>query len=90
MSEYNYKVEQQRDKLAAEEWAKGVKALHAHSLSSMWYDNRPQETAGGRRVTDCEYFDGTVRRTLDNGEVVILGVELRGEDLIDAYYKYGR
>ena len=56
----------------------------------MWYDDRPQDTEGGRRVTDCEYFDGTVRRTLDNGEVVILGVELRGEDLIDAYHKYGR
>jgi hypothetical protein len=90
MSEYDYRVDQQRLKLAAEEWAKGVKALHAHSLSSMWYDNRPQDTEGGRIVTDCEYNDGTIRRTLDNGEVVILGIELRGEDLVDAYQKHGR
>ena len=38
MSQYDERVERQRLKLKAEEWAKGVKSLHAHSLSSMWYD----------------------------------------------------
>ena len=68
MSEYDYKVQQQRDKLAAEEWAKGVKCLHAHSMSSMWYDDRPQDTADGKSVVDMEFNDGTIRRTLDNGD----------------------
>ena len=89
MSEYDYKVQQQRDKLAAEEWAKGVKCLHAHSMSSMWYDDRPQDTADGKSVVDMEFNDGTIRRTLDNGETVIMGGELRGQDLIDAYTKHG-
>ena len=89
MSEYDNEVERQRNKLAAEEWAKGVKCLHAHSMSSMWYDDRPQDTADGKSVVDMEFNDGTIRRTLDNGETVIMGVELRGQDLIDAYTKHG-
>ena len=37
MSQYDDRVEKQRLKLEAEEWAKGVKAVHAHSLNSMFY-----------------------------------------------------
>ena len=64
MSQYNERVERQRLKLQAEEWAKGVKSLHAHSLSSMWYDTRPQDTEGDKTVMDVEYNDGSVRREL--------------------------
>ena len=85
MGQYDERVEKQRITLAAEEWAKGVKCLHAHSVSSMYYDNRPQDTDDGKCVTDVEYNDGTVNRTLSNGETVILGKALRGDDLISAY-----
>jgi len=88
MGQYDERVEKQRNKLAAEEWAKGVKCLHAHSVSSMHYDDRPQDTADGKCVTDVEYNDGSVNRTLSNGETVILGKALKGQDLIDAYTKY--
>ena len=54
MTQYEDRVEQQRQKLAAEEWANGVKCIHAHSLSSMWYDDRPQDTAEGKSVVDKE------------------------------------
>ena len=37
MGQYDDRVERQRIKLEAEEWAKGIKGLHAHSLDSMWY-----------------------------------------------------
>ena len=86
MGQYDYKVERQRQKLAAEEWAKEVKALHAHSLSSMWYDNRPEDTADGKNVLDVEYNSGRVERTLDSGEKYIFTeYELKGNDLINSY-----
>ena len=86
MTQYEDRVEQQRLKLKAEEWAKGVKSLHAHSISSMWYDDRPEDTADGKRVMDLEYNNGIVERTLSNGEVyVFTKYELRGDDLIGAY-----
>ena len=86
MGQYDYKVERQRQKLAAEEWAKKVKALHAHSLSSMWYDNRPEDTADGKNVLDVEYNSGRIERTLDSGEKYIFTeYELKGDDLISSY-----
>jgi hypothetical protein len=87
MSQYNDKVEQQRLKIEAEEWAKGVRSMHAHSLSSMWYDNRPQDTADGKGVVDIEFNDGSVKRTLSNEQVVMMGTQLRGQELIESYTK---
>jgi len=86
MGQYDYKVERQRQKLAAEEWANEVKSIHAHSLSSMWYDDRPQDTTEGKSVIDKEFNSGKVERTLDNGQVYIFTkYELKGDDLIQAY-----
>jgi len=86
MGQYDYKVERQRQKLAAEEWANEVKSIHAHSLSSMWYDDRPQDTIEGKSVIDKEFNSGKVERTLDNGQVYIFTkYELKGDDLIQAY-----
>jgi hypothetical protein len=86
MGQYDYKVERQRQKLAAEEWANEVKSIHAHSLSSMWYDDRPQDTAEGKSVIDKEFNSGKVERTLDNGQVYIFTkYELKGDDLVQAY-----
>jgi hypothetical protein len=89
MTQYDERVEQQRNKILAEEWAKTVKQIHAHSLDSIWYDDRPEDTAEGTRtVLDVEYNDGSVRRTLDNDEVVIMGIQLTGQDLVDKFVKY--
>jgi len=86
MGQYDYKVERQRQKLAAEEWANEVKSIHAHSLSSMWYDDRPQDTIEGKSVIDKEFNSGKVERTLDNGQVYIFTkYELKGDDLVQAY-----
>jgi len=84
VTQYNDKVEQQRLKLEAEEWAKGVKALHAHSLNSMYY----AEGRDDGSVVDVQYNDGSVRRTISaTNEVVILGKSLRGEELINEYVR---
>ena len=88
MTEYDERVERQRILLEAEEWANGIKSLHSHRLDSMWYDTRPQDTEGGRHVVDRSFNDGTVERTLDNGQVVILGKRLTGQALIDEYSRH--
>ena len=86
MSQYDERVEQQRLKIAAEEWAQGVRSLHAHSLNSMWYDTRPEDTADGKGVVDTEYNNGLVKRQLNNGEVYLFSEnELKGDALIQAY-----
>ena len=85
MGQYSDRVERQRLLLEAEEWAQGVASLHAHSLSSMWYDTRPQDTQDGKGVVDKQYNSGLIERTLDDGSIVYFGKELKGDELIDAY-----
>jgi len=87
MTEFNSKVERQRVLLEAEEWAKGVKTIHAHRLQSMWYDNRPMDTLEGG-VCDTTYNDGSIQRQLENGKVVWMNSEKKsGDDLIDHYVR---
>lgn len=89
MTEYDDRVERQRLLLEAEEWAKGIKSLHAHSLNSMWYDNRPQDTSEGKGVVDEQYNNGLIRRTLKDGTTVYFGEELVGDELVRAYVRGG-
>jgi len=85
MTQYEDRVELQRQKLAAEEWANGVKCIHAHSLSSMWYDDRPQDTADGESVMDIEYNGGWIDRHKDGEVIHTFGQKMSREELIDAY-----
>ena len=87
MGQYDDKVERQRVLLQAEEWAKSVKSVHAHSLNSMWYDTRPQDTEEGKSVLDIEYNSGLVKRECSDGLEVYFGRELKGEELIREYSK---
>ena len=88
MGEFNHRVERQRLLLEAEEWAKGFSSMHTHSLNSMWYDTRPQDTEDGKMVTDIQYNNGLIERRLSDGTKVYFGKELKGDDLIDQYLKY--
>ena len=85
MTQYEDQVERQRLLLEAEVWATSFTALHIHSLNSMWYDTRPQDTEDGKMVTDIQYNSGLIKRTLSDGSVVYFGEELKGDALIDAY-----
>jgi len=87
MTEYRNEVDRQRKLLEAEEWAGQVKSVHAHSLSSMWYDTRPQDTEE-HGVVDTEYNDGLVERRLHTGELVYFGTRLTGDELIDKWEKH--
>jgi len=87
VTQYDDRVELQRLKIEAEEWASKVKTIHGHSISSMHYDTRPQDTEDGKRVVDVEYNDGTVKRTLSEGGTYIFGKALTGQDLVDSYIR---
>ena len=82
MSEYNEVVDRQRRLLLAEEWSNKVKSLHAHSLTSCWYDTRGNDGS----VLDIEYNNGVVKREIrETGEIVFFGEPLKGDDLLNSF-----
>ena len=84
MTQFNDRVEKQRLQIEAEEWAKGVRSLHAHSLTSLWYDNGREDGS----VLDVQYNDGRVERKIDStGETIILGKQLIGNELVEQYVR---
>tara|TARA_B100000941_G_C28226245_1_gene409206 strand:+ start:235 stop:507 length:273 start_codon:yes stop_codon:yes gene_type:complete len=85
MSQYDDKVERQRLLLEAEEWANGINSIHIHSLKSMWYDDRPQDTDTGN-VTDTQFNDGRITRE-KGGKLLHTwnNEQVTGDDLISRY-----
>jgi len=90
MGQYDDIVQRQRILLEAEEWSQKCSGIHGHSVSSMWYDNRPQDTADGKGVVDKSFNNGLVERTLSDGTIVYFGEKLKGDALIDAYERSGK
>tara|TARA_Y100001937_G_scaffold28100_1_gene40514 strand:+ start:27170 stop:27442 length:273 start_codon:yes stop_codon:yes gene_type:complete len=87
MGQYDDMVEKQRLLLEAEEWAKGIKSLHVHSLKSCWYDDRPKDTDNGN-VMDTEFNDGKITREKD-GKLIHTwnDNQVSGDELIDKYIR---
>jgi hypothetical protein len=86
MSQYDDRVNAVRDRLAAEEWANGVKSLHAHSLESMWYDTGRKDG----RVIDVQFNSGLIERLIvETDEKVYFGEALTGQELVDAWNRSG-
>ena len=85
MGQYENLVKKRRLLLEAEEWANGVKDLHIHSLNSMWYDNRPEDTADGKTVTDIQFNSGLIQRQCADGTTVYFGEKLEGDELLNEY-----
>lgn len=91
MSQYDAVVERQRQMMKAEEWSKGVKAVHAHSFTTMWYENNPDRTGDDLRVIDVEYNDGTIEREyMVSGKKEIIGTRLTGQNLLDEFGRHNR
>lgn len=82
MTEFSDAVERQRILLEAEKLRDTVENLHVHSLNSMWYDNRPQDTENDQMVTDITYMDERIERTLSDGTIILMNPALKGEDFI--------
>jgi len=87
MTQYTKDVEEHQQRMDAIEWAKGVQTIHGHSLSSMYYDTRPQDTEDGKSVTDIEYNNGTIKRYQNDKLIYTFGTELKGEELTQQYVR---
>jgi len=87
MTQYDSLVEKQRLLIEAEEWAKGTSGIHCHSINSMWYDDRPEDTANGKSVMDITYNSGLIERRLDSGKTIYFGKKLAGDALIQEYLR---
>ena len=81
MTQYKDEVELQKKILAAEEFADNIKGIQIHRMSSMWYDDRPQDTEK-HSVTDTEYMSGKIERTLHDGTRIVLVEGATGEKLV--------
>ena len=86
MTQYDDRVQYQRDLIAAEEWAETPKYIHIHSISSNHYDDRPQDTEKGT-VTDTAYNSGIIVRTRNGKHIHTFGTKLKGAELVDAYIR---
>ena len=88
MTQYDDQVAYQAAKIKAEEWANGVKSLHAHSLDSCYY----AEGRSDGSVLDVQYNDGRVQRTINStGQVVMLNLDnqVTGKELVRAFERGG-
>jgi hypothetical protein len=89
MTQYDDRVQYQRDLLKAEEWAKTSASIHVHSTDTMWYDNRPQDTKKGKSaVTDTIYNSGLVVRTRNGKHIHTFGERLTGEELVRSFIRH--
>ena len=82
MSQYNEKVALQRQILKAEEYVNQPTCIHAHRLTSMWYDNDQTVKDVAYGVMDIQYMDGRVERTLKSGKKYILVEGKKGAELV--------
>lgn len=87
MTQYTKDVEHVRARREAELWALGISQIHVHSLDSMAYDTRPQDTANGKTVTDTEYNNGVIERTQDGVIIHTFGKKLKGDELVEEYLR---
>ena len=89
MGEFDYRVQRQRVLLEAEKWAEGIKSIHTHGITSMYYETKETKAdiEKNGHVTDTEYNSGLIVRTRDNKEIWTFGIRKTGDDLIDAYQK---
>jgi len=93
MGQYDDKVERQRLLLEAEDWAEGIRSLHSHRLSSMWYDDRPEDTQDGKFVIDRQFNGGEIERTVydQSGKKIgmhMFGERKTGDELIAEYSRF--
>jgi hypothetical protein len=89
MSEYREKVEKQAIQLDAEEWAKGIKQIHVHRLTSLWYETKDSiKDMDEGSVTDTMFNNGRIERTQNGKLIRIFGDILTGENLVHEYGKF--
>ena len=82
MTEYNHKVELQRQILLAEEHVDTVINIHAHSITSMWYETDETIKDAVKGVIDIQYMDGRIEREVSTTGKKYLVEGRTGADLV--------
>ena len=82
MTQYDEKVELQKQILKAEEYRDSPKWVHAHRLTSMWYETEKTKKDAVKGVVDVQYMDGRIERVTHDGKKYIIKQGLTGEDLV--------
>ena len=91
MTEYDDRVQFQRDLLKAEEWAKVTKSIHVHKLDSMWYETEESKKYLEKgSVADIRYNNGIITRLQDGKIVHTFGEAITNEELVRAYVRGGQ
>lgn len=86
MGQYDNVVERQRLLLEAEAWADGVKSVHVHSMTSMWYETEESKIdIENGMVTDTEFNGGLIERRKNGNVIRTFGARRAGDELIDSY-----
>ena len=88
MTQYDERVQFQRDKLDAERWAKTPKCVHIHRLTSLWYET--EESAKDLKdgnVTDIQYNSGRIERKRNGKTIRTFGEDLKGKALVYEYHR---
>jgi len=88
VSQYSSIVEKTRLMIEAEKWGIQVASMHSHSMSSMHYDDRPEDT-DGKSVTDIEYNGGWIDRYQFGKLIHTFGKKLGRKELLDLYTRSG-
>jgi len=89
MTQYDERVERQRQMLAAEEWAKIPKSVHVHKCESMWYEtSKSKKDLKNGHVTDIQYYGGQVVRSQNGKDIRTFGKKLVGEELLRAWGRH--
>ena len=87
MTQYDDRVEKQRIRNAAEQWAKIPCQIQSFNTldTAVWYDTR--RTDG--RVTDTSYNDGTILREItETGETITMGEKLSLDKLVHKFLRH--
>jgi len=86
MTQYTKMVEDFAIMEQALEWSRGAACIHSHSMDSMHYDDRPDDTANmTKSVTDIEYNAGYIER-FQNGKLIhTFGKKMTDEQLLNAF-----
>ena len=85
MTQFDERVQKQRDRLAAEAWGNQVKDLHAFdsNTTNVWYTDRKDGS-----VVDVRYNNGTIRRTItETDEVVWFGKKEKPKSLLHSFFR---
>ena len=87
MGEFDYRVQRQRVLLEAEKWAEGIKSIHTHGITTMYYETKETKAdiEKNGHVTDTEYNSGLIVRERDGKEICTFGIRKTGDALLDKW-----